>query len=175
MCRLLNTSSPYGCTHGVHCLLPSSSAKISFSNTLLISETTFSSTAKNLHCIMLANIPKTLKVFSLGFCRWRQTLQVIRNKFRGRISPQPQECGARLITVMNEPVPRPSTTSFAFSQAKHFRKDMLLNIGIEKAWTWYATHSMHQRNGDEPSARNINLFHKKNATVLILARFQNSN
>ena len=38
----------------------------------------------------------------------------------GRISPQPQECGARLVTVTNEPVPRPSSTSFAVSKAKHF-------------------------------------------------------
>ena len=38
----------------------------------------------------------------------------------GRIFLQPQECGARLITVTNQRVPRLLTTSYGFSQAKHF-------------------------------------------------------
>ena len=62
---------------------------------------------------------KILKVFSLGFYTGRQTLQVISKILSGRISPQPQQCEARLVTVTNEPVPRTSTTSFAFSQTKH--------------------------------------------------------
>ena len=36
---------------------------------------------------MLPNVTKG-KVFSLGFYRWRQALQVIRKKSHGRISPQ---------------------------------------------------------------------------------------
>ena len=63
-----------------------------------------------------------------------------------------QECGARLIMVTHQPVQKPSTISFAFSQAKHFffltswkyqrspiwlknSKAKLQNIGIEKIWT----------------------------------------
>ena len=51
---------------------------------------------------------------------WRQILQVIRKNVPGRIFPKPQEFEARLVTVTKEIVPRPSATSFAFSQAKHF-------------------------------------------------------
>ena len=40
--------------------------------------------------------------------------------FHRKTFPQPQECGARLITVRNQPVPRPSTIFFACSQANHF-------------------------------------------------------
>ena len=51
---------------------------------------------------------------------WCQTLQVIGKNFPGRISPQSQGGGARLVTVTNEPVSRPSSTSFAVSEPKHF-------------------------------------------------------
>ena len=71
---------------------------------------------KNLHCIMLANRPRDTKSFAY---MWHQTLQIIRTNFPGRISPQTQDCGSRLVTVTNKPVPRSSITSFAFSQAKH--------------------------------------------------------
>ena len=51
---------------------------------------------------------------------WCQTLQVIRKNFPGRIFPQQQEFGARLIAVTNEPVPRLLSTPLAVSQANHF-------------------------------------------------------
>ena len=95
-------------------LLQSSSVKISFSNTLLVSETTFHFTAKI--SIALCWLIETLKVCSL-------CLQVTPNPagyFRGGIFPQPQECGSRLITETNQPVPRPSTTFFACSHENHF-------------------------------------------------------
>ena len=44
----------------------------------------------------------------------------MRKNFTGRVYPQPKECGARLVMVTNEPVPRPLATSFALSQAKYF-------------------------------------------------------
>ena len=69
-----------------HYLLPSSSAKTSFNNTLLISETTIHLTAK----ISLALCrPIYLKAL-LGFFTWGQTLQVIGKTFPGRISQQTQ-------------------------------------------------------------------------------------
>ena len=96
-------------------LLPSSSVKIPFSNTLLVSETTFHFTAKSpLHYV--DRYLETLKVCPL-------CLQVVSNPagyFCGRIFPQPQACRVRLIMVTNQPVPRPSTTFFACSQANHF-------------------------------------------------------
>ena len=58
---------------------------------------------------------ETLKVFAFHL-----HVEVIRKNFPGRISPRPQACGARLVTVTNEPVRMPSTTSFVVSQAKHF-------------------------------------------------------
>ena len=100
-------------------LLPSSSAKISFCNTLLISEKTFPFTTKIPIALCWSIDLETLKVFSL-------CLHVASNpadyqeKVSQKIFPQPQECGARLVAAMNEPVPRPSATFFAFSQAKHF-------------------------------------------------------
>ena len=60
-------------------------------------------------------------VWSVILCQpWCQILQVIRENFPGRISPQPQEYEVRLVTVTHEPFPKPSTTFFAFSQEKHF-------------------------------------------------------
>ena len=59
---------------------------------------------------------------------WHQTLQVIRKYFQGRISLQPQECGARLVTVTNEPVPMPSTTSYIFSRKTFFSFELVENI-----------------------------------------------
>ena len=69
---------------------------------------------------MLANIPKDTKSFLTWLLQWCQTLQIIRKNFPERISPQPQERGAILVTVTKKPVPRPSTTSFAFSEANLF-------------------------------------------------------
>ena len=100
-----------------HCLLPWSYAKISFSNTLLISET-FHLATKTSIALCWPVYLKTLNVFSLGFSTCLHTLQVIRKIFSGTISPQPQKYRARLVTVTNEPFPRPSTSSFAFPQAK---------------------------------------------------------
>ena len=57
---------------------------------------------------MLANIPRDTNSFLTSLTR------------DIKISPQPQECGAELVTVTNEPVPRSSSTLFAFSQSKHF-------------------------------------------------------
>ena len=64
---------------------------------------------------MLANLPRDTKRFLTSLTRGgRQTLQVIRKNFPGRISSQPQECGVTLVTVTNEPVPRPSTLYLHF-------------------------------------------------------------
>ena len=38
---------------------------------------------------------------------------------------------------------------------------MLQNIGINKAWTWYAIDSTHQQNGNEPNAKK-KIFSTKN-------------
>ena len=47
-------------------------------------------------------------------------LCIIKKHFSTKISAWPQECGARLVTVVNQPIRRPSTASFEFSQAKQF-------------------------------------------------------
>ena len=100
-------------------LLPSSSAKTSFSNTLVISEKTFHVTAKISITLCWSIYLRTLKVFLLRL-HVASSPAGYRKNFPGRILLQPQECGVRLVTVTNEPVPRPSTTFFAFSRAKHF-------------------------------------------------------
>ena len=98
-------------------LLPSSSVKC---HSVIL----YWSLKQKFHSIIQQKFPlhyvgrylETLKVCSLG-------LQVASNTgsyFRGRISLQSQECGARFITVKNQPVPIPSTISFACSQANHF-------------------------------------------------------
>ena len=69
---------------------------------------------------MLANIPRDTKSFLTLLTRGVKPCRLLDKEFPGRISPQPQECGVTLVTVTNEPVPRPSTTFFAFSWAKHF-------------------------------------------------------
>ena len=100
-------------------LLVSSSAKISFSNTLLISERTVYFTAKTSIAFCWPIYLETRKVFSLH-------LHVVSNPvgylkyYSWRISSQPQECGVRLVTVTNELVLRPLTNFFPFSPAKHF-------------------------------------------------------
>ena len=65
---------------------------------------------------MLANLPKDNK----SFLTW--LLHVASNTagYYRRVSLQPQECRARLVSMTNQPVPRPSTTSVAFSQGKLF-------------------------------------------------------
>ena len=75
---------------------------------------------------------KILKVFLLSFYTWRKTLQVTIKNFPGRISQQ--ECLVRLVTVKNEPVTRPSTTSFAFSQAKYFFVSTNWKYGRSPIW-----------------------------------------
>ena len=62
---------------------------------------------------------EALNVFSLGL-HVASNSALLEKNFAARIFAQPQECGARLVTVTNQQVPRPSTTFFAFSQAKHF-------------------------------------------------------
>ena len=74
---------------------------------------------------MLANIPKDAKSFLTWLLHAVSNCTGYQKKFSREIFPVttrnwPQEYGARLVTVTNEPVPRPSTTSFAFSMAKHF-------------------------------------------------------
>ena len=81
----------------------------------MISETAFNFTAKLSVVSCWPKDLETLKVFSFAYM-WRQrrqTLQVIRNNFHGRIS-QPQDRGASLVTVTNEPVPRSSITFLEF-------------------------------------------------------------
>ena len=97
-------------------LLPSSSVKTLFRNTLYWSLKQHSIEQQNSPLHDVDRYLETLKVCSL-------CLQVASNPtdyFRRRIFPQPPECGARLIAVTNQPVPRPSTTFFACSQANHF-------------------------------------------------------
>ena len=100
--------------------LPSCSAKISFINTLIIPGTTFHFTAKISLALCCQTKVQTRDTKSFHSLLTRQTLQAIRKILPGRLSPQPQQCGARLVTVTNEAVPRSSTTSFVFSQIKHF-------------------------------------------------------
>ena len=77
---------------------------------------------------MLVYITRRLKtllvtVSHLAFTRGVKTVKpcgLLEKIFPGRISRQPQERGARLVTVTNKPDSRPSTTSFAFSQARNF-------------------------------------------------------
>ena len=61
---------------------------------------------------MVANIPKDTKSFlTLLFYTWRQTLHVVKKNF-------PEEFirnNKSVEMVTNKPVPRPSTTFFAFS------------------------------------------------------------
>ena len=60
---------------------------------------------------MLANIPRDTKRFLTLLTRGVKPCRLLDKEFPGRISPQPQECGVTLVTVTNEPVPRPSILS----------------------------------------------------------------
>ena len=177
-----------------HCLLPWSYAKISFSNTLLISET-FHLTTKTSIALCWPVYLKTLNVFSLGFYTCRHTLQVIRKTFFGTISPQPQKYRARLVTVTNEPFPRPSTSSFAFPQAKKvfpFNKlkksavtDLVENFKSERICCKILASKKLGRvtlsivrtskTGISQTQEKKPFPQKMNATVLILVWLQNSN
>ena len=157
-------------------LLPSSSAKISFTNTSQISKTTFHFTAKISIALCWPKYLETLKVFSLHFYTWRQTCAGYLKKISLKNFPQPQEFGVRLVTVTNEPVPKPSRTFFAFSRATHFplstswkcrRVPIWLKTSNPKRYAaeyWYRKGLKvyaHSRNGNEPNARNKNLFRQK--------------
>ena len=124
---------------------------------------------------MLANRPRDTKSFltSTHFAyMWRQTLQIIRTNFPGRISPQTQDCGSRLVTVTNKPVPRSSITSFAFSQAKHCFFSTTWKYWQLPIWLktlnpkGYAAKYRYRKglgeyalmNGNEPNTRSKNLF-----------------
>ena len=82
---------------------------------------------------MLANILRDTKSFLTSLTRGTKPCRLLKKNF-----PQPQERGARLVTVTNEPVSSPSTTSFAFSQVKNvfFKKlaqwAVLSNINVDK-------------------------------------------
>ena len=123
---------------------------------------------------MLANIPRNTKRFLTTLTRGVKTCKLL-EKISQKNFLQPQECGVTSVTVTDEPVPRPSTTFFVFSWAKHFffpisskyqrvpiwlkflnLKQMLQNIGNEKAST-----CTHLQNGNESNARNRNLFRIK--------------
>ena len=116
---------------------------------------------------MLANIPRDNKIFSLHL-RVALNPQVIRKTFPGRISSQPKECGVTLVTVTNEPVPRPSATFFAkhffFSTSwKHRRVPIWLKTLNPKRYAakyWYRKTGTctHSRNGSEPNERDKNFF-----------------
>ena len=117
--------------------LPSSSAKISFINTLLISETTFHFTAKISIALCWPISRDTKSLFSSLISGVKPSRLSSRKNFSARIFPQPQKCGARLITLANQPVQKPSTTSIACSQANH-----LFFSTIWKYWrlpTWLKT------------------------------------
>ena len=68
----------------------------------------------------------TKSFFTLLTCGFKPC--IIRINFPTKILSQLQECAARLVKVTNQPVPRPSTTSFAFSQAKLFSIYQVQNI-----------------------------------------------
>ena len=121
---------------------------------------------------------------------WRQTLEVIRKNLPGKIFPQPQEFGARLVTVTNEPVLRPSSTYFAFSQAKHFffstsweyrglpiwLKTLNPKGYAEKYWSRKGLDVYLLVKREQAKCKKQKTFlHKMNAMVLILVSLQNSN
>ena len=161
-------------------LLPSSAAKISFSNNLLISETIVHFTAKISIAFYWSIDLETLTVFSLRL-HMASNSAGYEKRFSRKTVPATTRVWSKInwrwVTVTNEPVSRSSTTSLAFSQQNissfqlvrniegyrsgwklKIRKDRLQNIGIEKAWTCTCTHS---RNGNEPNARNKKLFRIK--------------
>ena len=170
-------------------LLPSSSAKASFSNTLLISEKTFYFTTKISIPLCWPIYLRTLKIFSL---RLHLALSPAgyRKKFRRRIFSQPQECWVRLVTVTNEPVPRRSTTLFPFSRAKHFFfstswKFWLVPIwlktlnpkrhaAIYRYWKDLDMNTLAKRKWAKSKIQKP-FPHKINATMSILVWLQNSN
>ena len=109
-------------------LLSSSSAKISFSNTLLISKT-FHFTAKISIALCQPIYLGTLKVLSLRLrVAGVKLCKLLEKIFPGRISPQPQECGVTLVTVTNEPVLRPSTLYLHFLGQNIFSFQLVRNI-----------------------------------------------
>ena len=140
---------------------------------------------------MLASIPRDTKSFLTSVTRGgRQTLQVIRKNLPGRISPQPQECGVTLVTVMNEPVFRPSTFFFAFSWAKHFF--FSTSWKYRRVPIWLKTLNPKRYAAKYRYRKGLDVYalakrkwakrkkqkpfpHKMNATVLILMWLQNSN
>ena len=81
--------------------------KILFSNTLLISQKILE--ISNALCWPISTDTKSF--LTLLICG----VKPFRKNFPERLFAQPQECGVRLVTVMNRPVLRPSTTSCAFS------------------------------------------------------------
>ena len=66
---------------------------------------------------------ETLKIFSLRLHAASHSAWL--EKFSCKSFPQ-QKCGAKLVTVTNQSVPRPPTTSFVFSQAKYFYRWLLI-------------------------------------------------
>ena len=77
-----------------------------------------SSYSENLQCIMLANIPKDTK----RFLTWilHVASNPVRKKFSGRISLQPQECGARSVTMTKNQFPDLQPLSLHFLYGSHF-------------------------------------------------------
>ena len=109
-------------------MLPSTSAKISFSNSQLISEVIFLFTAKISNALCWSKTRHT-KSFFTSITRGIKPC-IIRKLFLQEFScrnypPPPRPllpwgCRAELVTMTNQPIPRRWTTSFAFFQAKHF-------------------------------------------------------
>ena len=101
-------------------LFPLNSARISFSNTFLIYEklSFFIAKISNALCRPMSRGTKSLLITSVK----RRGVKpcIVRKKISARIFEQPQECGARLVTVTNQPVLRPSTISFVFSLFSFF-------------------------------------------------------
>ena len=73
---------------------------------------------------MLANIPKDTK----SFLTWLLYVASNPASYWKRFSRNKSPATTRLVRVTNEPVPRPSTTSFAFSEAKHVSFQLVENI-----------------------------------------------
>ena len=130
----------------------------------MISETIFFFTAKISNALCWS-ISWDTKSFLTSVIRGVKPC-IIRKYFPARIFPQPQEWRARLVTLTNKAVPRPSVNSFAFSQAKHFFFSFLKNAGgYRSGWKTLSVlllkrlgRDTHLQNGNEPNARNKNFF-----------------
>ena len=108
-------------------LVLSNPVKISFSNSVLISEIVLVLTAKFSNALCYP-ISREAKIFLSPLKRGIIPLhsKIFRQEF-SRMNFLPQKRGAKLVTVTNQPVSIPPSTSYAYSQTERFFSSTIWN------------------------------------------------